>query len=725
MDDTWLIRETEFDPAKVAPQEAVFTIGNGSLSTRGAFEEGFPGRVPVTLVHGVFDDVPIAMTELANVPSWLPLAVVVDGEAVRMTEGELLSYERTLDMRTGLLTRAVRWRSPAGRTVDVRYERFASRADPAVLALRCQVTPVDFSGPVELRAGLDGNVDNAGVAHWLKVRQGQQGEQTVFLESRTRGTGLQLAEAARLDVRGVAVEYSVEQAENHPTVVARYQAQPGQTVTAEKLVTLYTAHDAGRQVCAAALDKLAALTAGGPAFGRLLQDNARAWAEVWDASDVVIEGDDEAQRGLRYSLFQLFIAAPKHDEYVSIAAKTMSGFGYRGHVFWDTEIFILPVFTFTQPAIARNLLVYRYHTLGGARAKAQEAGLQGAQYPWEAALTGEEVTPRFVPGPKGGQVRIWTGDIEIHISSDIAYAIWQYWQATDDDRFMIDYGAEMILDTAVFWASRVEWVPDEDRYEVSDIIGPDEYHEHVDNNVYTNYLARWHLQLAQSTLDWLRRVAPAKADELVARLGLTDEMLAKWRDIIAKILILQDPATGLYEQFEGYFQREDVDLAALEPRHKSVQALFGIEETNQTQVLKQPDVLMLVYLLPDEFDAKTTRANWDYYTPRTDLTHGSSLAPGIQAILACRMGDPDLAYPFFKQAALIDLHDLRLNTADGIHGAAAGAAWQAAVLGFGGLRVTDAGLVTEPRLPSHWTRLAFKVCYKGELKAFDFQAPGT
>ena len=731
---TWLIRETEFNPAHLRPQETVFTIGNGVLSTRGAFEEGYPGEWATTMIHGVFDHVPIVMTELANAPNWLPLAVMVGGERVRLDQGELLSYERTLDLSSGVLSRAFRWRSPQGHTVEVRYERFTSLADTAVLAQRVAVTPLDDAAEVTVEAGFDGHVTNLGFVHWNKVAQGQTDDQTVYLISRTRQTGLLLGQAARLVVDHPDAAYSVHHAENRPTVVARVQAEAGQTVAAEKIVTLFSALDAGRHVREAALDKLDAVVAPtqppagsqpsgglGSVYDRLKAANAEAWARLWDTTDIVIEGDDEAQLATRYSLFQLLIAAPRHDEYVSIAAKTMSGFGYRGHVFWDTEIFILPMFTFTQPALARNLLLYRYHTLAGARTKARDNGFQGAQYPWESAMTGDEVTPKTVPGPDGKDVRIWTGDIEIHISSDIAYAVWQYWRVTGDDAFMRDYGAEMILDTAQFWGSRAEWVPEHGCYEVNDVIGPDEYHEHVDNNFYTNYLLRWHLRLALSLLDWLAATAPDKRADLVTRLGLTDAGLDHWRDVVEHIYIIQDPTTGLFEQFEGYFQRRDVDLAALEPRHKSVQALFGIEETNHTQVLKQPDVLMLFYLLPDEFDARVVQANWDYYTPRTDLTHGSSLAPGIQAILACRMGDAEAAYPFFMQAAQVDLKDLRLNTRDGIHGAAAGSAWQAAVFGFGGVRVTDGGLVSEPRLPAHWRRLKFKVVYRGEVREFDLR----
>jgi trehalose/maltose hydrolase-like predicted phosphorylase len=720
MDPNWLVHEDTFPAPRLRAQESIFTIGNGYLSTRGAFEEGVAGDQPATLVHNVFDDVPIAMTELANVPNWLPLAPVIDGVRLQLDSGELQQYERVLNLQTGLLTRTVRWRSPAGQTMDLQFERFTSLADQNVLAIRCRITAVDFSGPLELHAALDGHVDNAGVEHWNKVDQGAPNAQTIVLQSATRATGIALTEAARLTVDAPDVEYSIAQAENMPTIIARFQAQQGQTITAEKIVTLFTAYDAGRTTHAAALTKLAEVTRDGPVFDRLLAASAQAWAGYWADSDVEIVGDDAAQVATRYNIFQLLIAGPRDDPYVSIAAKTLSGFGYRGHVFWDTEIFILPFFIYTQPQIARNLLLYRYHTLGGARRKAAEAGYKGAQYPWESAMTGEEVTPKFVPGPTGEDVRIWTGDIEIHISSDVAYAVWQYWQVTGDDEFMAHYGAEMILDTAVFWGSRAEWNAAAGRYQLMDVIGPDEYHEHVDNNFFTNYLLKWHLDLALRVAEWLQMYAPLKANELTRRLGLAPETLAHWRDVIAKIYIGRGPDGQVFEQFEGYFKRRDVDLTAMEPRNRSVQVILGIEDTNKTQAVKQPDVLMLFYMLPDEFGEALLRANWDYYTPRTDLTHGSSLAPGIQAILACRMGDPALAYRLYMQACQVDLQDLRLNTKDGLHGATAGSVWQATVFGFGGLRVSDSGVSATPRLPAHWRRLRFVIHYRGARREFAF-----
>ncbi|HEY7493914.1 MAG TPA: glycoside hydrolase family 65 protein [Candidatus Tectomicrobia bacterium] len=726
MDTNWLVREAEFRRTALRAQESVYTIGNGYLCTRGAFEEGMLGDLPATLIHGVFDDAPIVETELANAPNWLPLTPHIGAERVQLDAGRLLRYERVLNLRQGVLSRTFRWQSSTGQTVDIRYERFISLADKNVMLIRCQITPVDFSGPMTLHAALDGTVDNAGWQHWNKVEQGQVDHQTIFLQSATRATGIILCEAARLQMAGPAeVAYKVYQLENVPTIVARFQAEQGQTVTAEKVVSLFTSHDVGRHTRTVTLAKLAEVTERGLTYNRLLEASAQAWAGYWADADVEIVGDDVAQVATRYMLFQLLITAPRNDEYVSIGAKTLSGFGYRGHVFWDTELFMLPFFTFTQPQIARNLLLYRYHTLGGARRKAREGGYKGAQYPWESAMTGDEVTPRWVPAPAGHsdgqqQVRVWTGDLELHISCNIAYAVWQYWRATSDDAFMVRYGAEMILDTAVFWGCRAEWNEKAEHYTFTNVIGPDEYHEHVDNNFFTNYLVKWHLQLALDIMAWLHDRNPAKATELSERLALTPEVCDHWRHIIDKLYI-GHPANGqVFEQFEGYFARRDVNLAALEPRDRSVQSLLGIKATNETQVLKQPDVLMLLYLLPEAFDEATVRANWDYYTPRTDLTHGSSLAPGIQAILACRLGDPEWAYRCYMQAALVDLKDLRLNTEHGIHGAAAGSVWQAAVFGFGGLRLTDQGITAAPRLPAHWQRLRFKVFYHGEPHEFVF-----
>jgi trehalose/maltose hydrolase-like predicted phosphorylase len=725
MSHLWTISEASFDPLKLHHAETIFTIGNGYLSTRGAFEEGYPNERRATFIHGVFDAVPIAFTELANAPDWLPLTVLLNGERFSLHTGTLESYSRTLDLRTGVLTRAVRWRSPAGLGATLIFERFASLADEHTLFVRCRIIP-EFAGTIEFHAALNGNALNVNtnfwLAHWEWVGQGRRDE-VVYLYNRTRHSSIHIANAMRLNrVVGRALERDLWNVANTPTLRVKVEAVPGQAVGIDKRVAVFTSRDVEASEVANAAVMRVVNDDDDATWESALEANARAWEAEWARTDVVIEGDDEAQLAMRFNLFQMLIAAPRHDDRVNIGAKTLSGFGYRGHAFWDTEIFMLPLFIYTAPHIAKNLLNYRHRTLPAARAKAKANGFEGAQFPWESADTGEEVTPTWVPhfADRTRLVRIWTGDIEIHISADIAYAAHQYWQATGDDEWLIDKGAELILDTAKFWASRAEWTAAENRYEFNDVIGPDEYHDHVDNNAFTNRMAQWNLQTALDILEWLNTRAPAKAAELTEQLDLSAVRLAHWREVIEKIYLPVQPS-GLIEQFEGYFQRRDVDLAGLEPRTKSIQEVFGIEGANETQAIKQPDVLMLLYLLRNHYSDETVQVNYKYYTPRTDHTYGSSLGPSIMAIMACEVGKPDDAYEHFIRAARADLRDVRGNAGDGIHAASAAGMWQAVVFGFGGLRITPNNWTVHPRLPRHWKRLAFKFFQRGQLIEIDLK----
>src|SRR5579859_142816 len=719
----WTISEDSFNPAALYHQETVFTIGNGYLSTRGAFEEGYPGDRRATFMHGVFDAAPVVVSELANCPDWLPLSVHLggtNGERFALNRGQVQSYRRRLDLRSGLLARDVSWLSPGGRRLRLRFERFASLAEPHLLLLRCRLVP-EFDGALEVRAALNGNPHNVGLAHWQFVDQGQLAEsRAAYLHSRTRQSGIDWAGAMRLSSSsGGQLEYW--DAETVPTLVLRLEARAGQEMVIDKFVALYTSRDAPANEVVA---RAQAAVNGIQSWDRALASSQAAWQEEWGRTDVEIDGDDEAQIALRFNLFQMLIAAPRHDDRVNIGAKTLSGFGYRGHAFWDTEIFMLPLFTFTAPHIARNLLHYRYRLLPAARAKAQANGYEGAQFPWESADTGEEVTPSWVPAfnDRSKLVRIWTGEIEIHISADIAYAAHQYWQVTGDDAWWTAEGAELVLDTARFWGSRAEWNAAAGRYEYNDVIGPDEYHDHVDNNAYTNHLARWNLATALAALDWLQAHAPKRAAALIAQLDLSPDRLAHWRDVIARIY-LPVREDGVLEQFEGYFERKPVDLPALEPRSISIQELFGIEGASATQILKQPDVLMLQYLLRDRFSDEVVKANYDYYNARTDHTYGSSLGPAIQAIMACEVGRPDEAYEHFIQAARADLRDVRGNAGDGIHGASAAGTWQSVVFGFGGLRHGPQGWAPHARLPRHWQRLKFTIFDRGQPVPVELRQP--
>ncbi|MEH2063677.1 MAG: beta-phosphoglucomutase [Nostoc sp.] len=737
----WILTETQFDPKQLHSKETVFTIGNGYLGTRGSFEEGYPHALSGTFIHGVYDDVPVVYTELVNCPDWLPLVVIVNSESpslrdaartetlrecFRLDQGEILRYDRQLDLHQGLLSRSLRWRSPSGKTIDIHFERFASLADPHVLALRCHLTPVDFDGLIEIQASINGYPENQGFNHWEGLDQGKT-DQGIWLQRSTRSSRIELGMAVKMTILGAEASLQINTAPGYPTLSTTFLGKAQQTVTIEKLVTVFTSRDIETPV-QAAQEKLAHL----PDYATLLKANEQAWQEVWQQSDILIEGDTTAAFAVRYNLFQLLIAAPRDDDKVSIPAKTLSGFGYRGHIFWDTEIFMLPLFLFTQPTIARNFLSYRWHTLPGARRKAAHYGYKGAMFAWESADSGDEVTPRWALESNfyGEDVRIWCRDREIHINADIPYAVWKYWQATGDDDWMQKRGAEIILDAAIFWGSRVEFNPERQKYEIRGVIGADEYHELVHNNAFTNRMAQWHLEKAIAVYDWLADKFPERATELEQTLKLTLEERSHWQDIIAKILFLYDPSTEVIEQIEGFFQLEDINLADYEPRDRSMQPILGVEKINKYQVIKQPDVLMLLYLMRESADfpynKKALQTNWDYYAPRTDITYGSSLGPGIHAILASDLGKSTEAYELFMRALMVDLEDNRGNTRDGIHGASAGGIWQAVIFGFGGIQFTENGPVANPHLPPGWTRLKFKLHWKGLWHEFDLhQGVGT
>jgi beta-phosphoglucomutase len=722
----WLLIETQFAPDQLNYKETVFTIGNGYLSTRGSLEEGYPASNAATLINGVYDDIPIFYTELANCPNWLPLSISVEGEEFRLDRGELVSYQRQLDLRRGVLSRTLRWRSPKGKTLDIACERFASQADQHVLALRCHITPVGCEGDFKVQAGIDGTPENDGFNHWIILDQGHDaggdGSPGVWLRVRTRKSRIELGTATRLVLAGAEGRIQDASVAEAPTLAASFHAAAGQTVTLEKTVTVLTSREVPNPL-AAAREKLASL----PPYAELLAAQERAWAEVWRKADIEIEGDSQSQLILRYNLFQLLIAAPRHDDRVSIPAKTLSGLGYRGHIFWDTDFFIFPFFIHTQPDVARNLLGYRYHTLEGARRKAAHYGYRGAMYAWESAATGDDVTPRFgmAETPYGEDVAIRCSTREIHISSVVAGTVWWYWYSTQDDEWMRDRGAEIVLDTALFWSSRAAYDVKRECWSILEVIGPDEYHDNVDNNAFTNRLVQWHLEKALQIYDWLEQAFPDKAAQLTEKLQLTAKRRRRLQDIAEDLWVPYDSETGLIEQFEGFFKLEDIDLSQYEPRTSSMQAILGIQGTNRRQVLKQPDVLMLLYLMgltPEtDYGTEVLKKNWEYYGPRTDLTYGSSLGPAIQGLVAAAVGEREKAYQYVLQAALVDLENNRGNAADGIHAASCGNVWQAVIFGVAGVKFSENGPTANPQLPPTWKRLKFKLHWRGQCHDFDLQ----
>jgi kojibiose phosphorylase len=729
MASTWLVEPG--DGLSPRAQESVLAVGNGYLSTRGTYEEHHPGELRATLINGVYDDVPIYFTELANCPDWTGVELEVEEERLSPGSGQVVSEERTLDLRDGVLRRRVRWRPPRGGEVEVQTMRFASLAEPHLCLQTYAVTPLAGETRLRLEFPLAGAPANPGLPprpevalnHW-EVRFTHAAGRQVHLLLRTRSSGIELGVSLGIRVQGVPEGRVEVQPWPGPCPGLSLTARlaPGETLQVTKFVAYATSLDTPDPF---SLSRARLAEAEKKGVAQLLSEHRAAWARLWERCDVEIGGDELAQRAVRFNLYHLLIAAPYHTDRASIPAKALTGFGYRGHVFWDTDVFMLPFFAFTLPEVARNLLLYRYHTLPGARENARHRGYAGARYAWESAADGREVTPRWVPAESGEPIPILCGELEEHISADVAYATWLYWQVSGDDAFMRDFGAEIVLASAAFWASRAELNPEKGRYEIRGVMGPDEYHERVDNNAFTNAMASWNLESAVELFAWLREHYPRKAEELVEKLGLGDKELETWRQLAQRMYVPQDPASGLIEQFAGFFQLQDIDLKGLEPRSESLQAILGRAGVQQAQVLKQPDVLMLLFLLRDRYDERVKRINWDYYEPRTDHEFGSSLGPAIHAALASELGEAERAYRHFMRAALVDLEDLRGNTAEGAHAASAGGLWQALVFGFAGLRLTPEGPVAYPRLPRKWDHLRFSICYRGQCYRFDLSRGQT
>jgi len=631
-DPAWILRETGIDPLRHRVTESLFTLGAGGVATRGSVEEAVAGGAPVVLAAGVYDGTGPDQHLLPG-PQWTGLAV----------EPAPAQDVRVLDLRSGVLART---ETGAGGH-PLRSLRFASVTSPGVVALRAEASAARLRpGPALLRprgkAMTSGRQDGR---YWATVGSDRGGGISALAVQQTRRDGL---------VR------TVER-------VAAYAAcpwrgsRPGQVAAA-----LSTAGDLG--------------------FDRLLAEHRAAWAARWEAVDVRVPDDPAAQLALRFALFQLWCNTTKSRAELALGARGLSGIGYAGHVFWDADVFVLPALVSIDPAAAAAMIRYRLRRLKAAQAQARAAGWRGARFPWESAAGGEDVTPPS--GHLGGRVvPILTGQLEEHVTADVAWAAARYaeWTARP-----ARFGLPLLLETAGYWASRCR--PDDaGNAHIDGVIGPDEYHERVDDNAYTNVMARWNLRAAADAAD---------------RAGLTDGRSRRWRELAERIVDGYDPATGRYEQFAGYFGLEPLLVADFAAPPVAADLLLGRERVAGSQVIKQPDVLMLHHLVPGEVAAGSLVPNLDYYGPRT--AHGSSLSPAVTASLLARAGRPDEALTMLRTALALDIDDLSGTTAAGLHMANLGGVWQAVLTGFAGLQVRAGALSVDPRLPGAWGSLQLR-----------------
>lgn len=716
--DEYSFAETVFNPHELAKTESIMCLGNGYLGLRSCAEESYLGQTRGLFVAGTFNQFDDSeVTELPNCPDVVGTDIVLDHTLLDLSQGTVSNYEKRLHMKTGLLTRRADW-TVEGKKYSLAFERFVSNSDLHMIGQKITILPAqDMS--VRIVTGINGRMTNSGSQHFTDGEKRFLDGQYLQMAVRTTHSGVQLCFTSGMNVR-----IDGEETEVNPNIIMDrrrlmmelvLELKASQALEIEKIIDVRTDRDldsAGLtwdEMKTKALHCLKNSIAKG--YSMLFEESAAALDEkLWSRTPIKISSRDCFDPlAVNFAQYHLHIMTPAHDSRMNIGAKGLSGEGYKGHTFWDTEIFALPYFIFSNPESARKLVEYRYLSLPGARKKAKENGYEGAQFPWESAwLDDGEVTPAWGPADvvTGLPLRIESGFIEQHITSDVAYGVWQYDQATGDEAYMLECGYEIIFDTAKFWASRLEFCEEDGLYHINDVMGPDEYKEHVDDNAFTNYMAWWNIRLAIQCYERLMRQNKETLNRLDAVLHL-QRTWTEWVERAEKIYLPRPRQDHVLPQDNTYLSLKEIDLAKYKASDDvgAIYREYNAEQISRMQVTKQADVMLLFFLLEELFPYEVKKASWAYYEPRT--LHGSSLSLSTHAILANDMRDRELAYSFFQRACRIDLGPNRHSSDDGIHAAAMAGIWEAAVFGFAGVRIVNGKLRIMPRLPRNWDRFDF------------------
>jgi alpha,alpha-trehalose phosphorylase len=721
----WQIEQEGFDPAREHEMESIFTVGNGYLGVRGTLDSPLPGSQGDLFIAGVYDrkhpDRPYSeleflaasrgdypYSELVSAPFPFRLRIAVDGHPLDLRGPHWRVYRRLLDLRGGILHNHGEFETDADCRIVVNSRRCASMADLHLLLHEITVCLENFSAAIDIDTSL-ADPDLAANHPHLSPLESVGVDPAFDVQCfTTQASVIKLCLAARTTLRGAgkdAVRWQI------PGAI-------GKTLTFRRYIVVHNSRD-GAEPLRAAVEHLQALR--WEDFDDLLEAHAARWGEIWERADARIDGSPATAQALRFNAYHLNSAADR-DPQVSVGARAMTGRAYEGHIFWDVEIFKLPFYIHTFPEVARCLLAYRHHTLDGARRRAQELGYRGACYAWESTVTGDDVTPQTIRlKTTGKEIPIFTGSQQLHVTAGVAYGLWRYWEATRDREFLRDAGVEILAETARFWTSRSS--RGERHYHIRAVVGPDEYHHSVDDNAYTNWMARFNLERAVEAADWMKREFPKAWDELAERLVLALDEPREWAAVAQGLYCPAPNAEGVIEQFAGFFDLEDYPLPREERFKAPINRLFDWDRINKLKLIKQADVIMLLHLFPEAFPREVVAANYRYYEPITD--HGSSLSPAVHAAIAARLGLREDAERYWRESLWLDLSNTMGNSALGVHPACMGATWQALVFGFLGVRFTDKGPERDPeantRLPEKWRGVALKLFWRGDLHSIEIE----
>ncbi|MDP8266873.1 MAG: glycosyl hydrolase family 65 protein [Candidatus Aceula meridiana] len=751
--NTWKLIYDKFVPEEENLREALCTLGNGYFGTRGAAPENVATKVhyPGTYVAGVYNELiteiagrGVANEDFVNCPNWLMLNIRVNGGPwFDRLKTKILSWKVELNMKKGVLSRRVRWQDSQGRITLMENHRIVSMANPHFGALRCTITPENYSGKITIRNGIDGLIINAGVERYKQLNSkhlepvtfGCFGKDGIFLKMQTNQSKIQITEAVRTLVycNNQRIEPSMRVLTHGKERILKeltLEVEQGKKYTVDKVMSLYTSRDQGVvDNCQIAQESLARIEN----FEAIYKPHVARWKALWQDFDIEIDGDDFAQLVLRLHTFHLLQVASSYNEEIDagLPARGLHGEAYRGHIFWD-ELYAYPFYTLRAPEITRALLMYRYRRLSAAKEYAREHGYRGAMFPWQSASAGNETTQVVHLNPLSGK---WGPDYsssQRHVSIAIAYNVWTYVYTSGDNDFLDRYGAEMFLEIAHFWSSISRINEKTGRYDIEGVMGPDEFHEKlpgaekggVKNNAYTNVLVAW---IMEKALTLLGHMPDEKRHALLLKIGVDEKEVDRWKDISKKITVPMGD-DGIIHQFEGYMDLKELDWDEYRAKYDNIHRIDRILKSeglspDEYKVAKQADTLMMFYTLNDgeikktfetlgyPFSEDLFRKNYDYYMKRT--SHGSTLSRIVHAYLAERVGYEDLAMEFFMQAMRSDIYDTQGGTTqEGIHCGVMGGTIDLFLRWVAGLSIQDDKISLNPKLPKEWKRIKFRVRYR-------------
>ncbi len=721
--DEWCIIEEGFIPENTRASESIFSIGNGAMGQRANFEEKFTGStLQGSYIGGVYypdktrvgwwkNGYPEYFAKVINSTNWIGINVIVNGEELDLAKCKVQDFRRVLNMKEGYLERSFIAELQNGIKLAVKSTRFLSMVDSELGAIRYSIKPLNADATVELRPYLDADVHNEdsnyGEKFW-EVVDIKGTSAFSYIVSRTKKLDFHVGHAMRnfIYVNGQhqnvqpQVNTSAMYVDNRFTI----NAKAGDEVTLYKYAAVISSLNHEKGTFPKVLEKLID-TAVSKGFDKMLDEQRNAWAEIWQHSDITIEGDVAAQQGIRFNIFQLSQTYTGKDERLNIGPKGFTGEKYGGSTYWDTEAYCLPFYMVTHgQKVARQLLLYRYKQLGKAIENAQKLGFTdgAALYPM-VTMNGEECHNE------------WEITFEeIHRNGAIAFAIYNYVRYTGDKSYLVNFGLEVLIAIARFWAQRVNFSQEKGKYVMLGVTGPNEYENNVNNNWYTSTIACWCMEYAEEVAAYVKSTDPSKYAELTKSIHFDESKeIAKWRDIRNNMFFPVDEKLGIFLQQEGYMDKEQILVKDLDPKERPLNQKWSWDRILRSCFIKQADVLQGLYFLEDRYDTDTIKRNYEFYEART--VHESSLSPCVHSVLASRIGNVDKAYELYLRTARLDLDDYNREVKEGLHITSMAGTWISIVEGFGGMRVRNNMLTFNPLIPDKWKSYSFKVWFRDNI----------